>query len=72
MVQSAHGDHSGSGIDKTPPVGTGVYMISGVAKDTPLEVVFKGVLTFLLAFAVCLSILIAFPQISLFLPRLME
>ena len=55
----------------TPPVGISVYIITGIAKDVPLEVAFRGILPFLLAFAVCVAILIAFPQISLFLPGLM-
>jgi C4-dicarboxylate transporter, DctM subunit len=41
-----------------------------VAKDIPLEAIFKGILPFLLAFLVCLIILLAFPEIALFLPRL--
>ena len=56
----------------TPPVGISAYIITGVAKDIPLEVVFKGILPFLIAFLVCLVILIMFPEIALFLPRLMH
>jgi TRAP-type C4-dicarboxylate transport system permease large subunit len=55
----------------TPPVGVNVYVVSGVAKDIPLEVIFKGVLPLLGALIVCNIILIAFPQIALFLPGLM-
>jgi hypothetical protein len=28
----------------TPPVGVNVYVVSGVAKDVPLETIFKGIL----------------------------
>jgi C4-dicarboxylate transporter DctM subunit len=56
----------------TPPVGVNVYVVSGVAKDVPLEVIFKGVLPLLGALIVCNIILIAFPQIALFLPSLMR
>ena len=56
----------------TPPVGTGVYIIGGVAKDIPLETIFKGILPFLLAFAVGLGILIVFPEIATFLPQFMS
>ncbi|MBW1798734.1 MAG: TRAP transporter large permease subunit [Deltaproteobacteria bacterium] len=56
----------------TPPVGTGVYIIAGVAKDIPLEVIFKGIFPFIVAFALSLAILIVFPEIALFLPKLMS
>ena len=55
----------------TPPVGISVYIITGIAKDVPLEAAFKGIFPFLIAFAICVAILIAFPQIALFLPGLM-
>lgn len=55
----------------TPPVGMNVYVIAGVARDVPLYTVFAGILPFLLTMAVCIGILVAFPQISLFLPGLM-
>jgi len=54
----------------TPPVGINVYVIKGIAKDVPLETIFKGILPFLLMMIVCLGILILFPQIALFLPGL--
>jgi C4-dicarboxylate transporter, DctM subunit len=55
----------------TPPVGVNVYVVYGVAKDVPLEVIFKGVLPMLAALLVCNIILILFPSIALFLPNLM-
>jgi len=56
----------------TPPVGINVYVVSGVARDVPLDVIFKGVLPFLLALIVGTFFLIPFPQIALFLPSLMR
>jgi C4-dicarboxylate transporter DctM subunit len=56
----------------TPPVGVNVYVVYGVAKDVPLEVIFKGVLPMVLALLVCNIILLIFPQIALFLPSLMR
>ncbi|MGD8226129.1 MAG: TRAP transporter large permease [Desulfobacteraceae bacterium] len=56
----------------TPPVGVNVYVVYGVAKDVPLEVIFKGVLPMVLALLVCNIILLFFPQIALFLPSLMR
>lgn len=55
----------------TPPVGINVYVTKGIAPEVPIETIFKGALIFLIPFAICLVILVAFPQISLFLPRLM-
>jgi len=56
----------------TPPVGVNVYVVYGVAKDVPLEVIFKGVLPMLLALVVCNLMILVFPQIALFLPGLMK
>ena len=55
----------------TPPVGINVYVIKGVAPDVPLETIFRGIFPFLGAIIVCAAILIAFPQIALFLPSFM-
>ena len=56
----------------TPPVGVNVYVVYGVAKDVPLEVIFRGVFPMLLALLLCNLILLIFPQIALFLPGLMR
>lgn len=56
----------------TPPVGVNVYVVFGVAKDVPLENIFKGVFPMLLALLFCNLILLMFPQIALFLPNLMN
>ena len=55
----------------TPPVGINVYVVAGIAKDIRLETIFKGVLPFLIALIIGTIILIAVPQITLWLPRLM-
>lgn len=55
----------------TPPVGINVYVIAGVAPDVPMEKIFKGIYPFLIALVVCTALLIAFPQIVLFLPSFM-
>jgi tripartite ATP-independent transporter DctM subunit len=56
----------------TPPVGIVVYTVGGLVKDVPLFTIFRGVVPFLLAMLIGMGILIAFPQISLFLPNLMK
>jgi TRAP-type C4-dicarboxylate transport system permease large subunit len=53
----------------TPPVGMTVYVVHGVTK-VPLDQVFRGNLPFVLAMIFGLAILVAFPDISLFLVRL--
>lgn len=55
----------------TPPVGVNVYVVQGVVKDVPLEVIFRGVLPMLGALLVCNLLLMLFPSIALFLPGLM-
>ncbi|MFH2218916.1 MAG: TRAP transporter large permease [Pseudomonadota bacterium] len=55
----------------TPPVGVNVYVVYGVAKDVPLEAIFRGVYPMLLALLACNIIILIFPQIALFLPGLM-
>lgn len=54
----------------TPPVGINAYVIKGVAKDVPLETIFKGVWPFVIASSIATLIIIAFPAISTFLPNL--
>lgn len=56
----------------TPPVGMNVFIIKGVAKDVPLETIFKGVWPFLLALVACIAVLIIFPQLATFLPNLVS
>ena len=55
----------------TPPVGMSVYTVSGMARDVPMFTIFRGVWPFLYAMLAALVILVAFPQISLWLPHMM-
>lgn len=54
----------------TPPVGMNVYVIKGIAKDIPLEVIFRGTWPFVYAMILCIVLLIIFPAIATFLPSL--
>jgi C4-dicarboxylate transporter DctM subunit len=54
----------------TPPVGMNVYVIHGIARDVPMQNVFKGIIPFLLIEVGFVVLLIAFPQIALFLPSI--
>jgi C4-dicarboxylate transporter, DctM subunit len=57
----------------TPPVGLNVFVIKGIVGETmPTETIFKGILWFIVADLFTVGLLIAFPQISLFLPGLLD
>lgn len=56
----------------TPPLGLSVYIISGVAKDVPIQRIFKGVIPMLLMMIVCLALVVIFPEIVTFLPDYMK
>ena len=51
--------------------GINVFIVKSVAPATPLGAIFLGVLPFWIAMLVALGILVAFPQIALFLPETM-
>jgi tripartite ATP-independent transporter DctM subunit len=53
----------------TPPVGVNVYIVSGLAPDVPIGTIFRGVSIFLVAYVICLVLLMIFPGIALFLPK---
>ena len=55
----------------TPPVGLNCYVISGVAKDVPLQTIFKGALPFTFALIAAIAVVTAVPQIALFIPNLL-
>ena len=56
----------------TPPVGMSVYVVAGVAKDVPLMTIFKGVTPFWLVMVFGAVLLVAFPQIALWLVGFMQ
>lgn len=56
----------------TPPVGINVFVVKGVASGVPMATIFRGVLPFWFAMAACLVIIVAFPEIALFLPDRMK
>ena len=55
----------------SPPVGINVFIVKSVAKDVPLVDIFWGVVPFWIAMLVTLALLVAVPQISLWLPGMM-
>jgi tripartite ATP-independent transporter DctM subunit len=54
----------------TPPVGLNVYIIKGIS-NVPMGTIFRGVFPFIIADICHIALLMAVPQISLFLPGLM-
>jgi tripartite ATP-independent transporter DctM subunit len=56
----------------TPPVGLNVFIIHSLSPDVPMRETFKGVMPFFASEMVRISILLAFPAITLALPRLLS
>jgi tripartite ATP-independent transporter DctM subunit len=52
----------------TPPIGINVFVLHGIARTIPLNTIFKGIVPFLVADLVRLSILTVLPGIALWLP----
>jgi tripartite ATP-independent transporter DctM subunit len=55
-----------------PPVGLNVFITQGVTKEPTLQMVYKGVMPFIAAAILLMAILVALPELSLSLPRLMK
>lgn len=55
----------------TPPVGLNVFIINSLDPSVPMRETFKGVMPFFASEIARIGILLAFPAISLFLPRLL-
>ncbi|MBL0700935.1 MAG: TRAP transporter large permease [Desulfosarcina sp.] len=56
----------------TPPVGLNLYTLASITKEVDMETILKGTLPYVIVEFVGLLILIFFPQISLWLPNLMQ
>jgi tripartite ATP-independent transporter DctM subunit len=56
----------------TPPIGLNCFVVNGVRPDIPLSDVFRGIGPFFIADAVTIGVLLAFPEIVLWLPRTMN
>ena len=55
----------------TPPVGMNVFVISALAKDTPMIETFKGVMPFFVAELLRVALLLSFPMLALWLPGIL-
>jgi tripartite ATP-independent transporter DctM subunit len=55
----------------TPPVGVNLFVIRSVVPDIPLATVVRGVVPFIVADVVRVTVIVLVPALSLWLPRLM-
>jgi len=55
----------------TPPLGINLFVASRIA-DSPMEVILKGIVPFILTMLGCLMLITFIPQIVMFLPNLMK
>jgi TRAP-type C4-dicarboxylate transport system permease large subunit len=53
-------------------VGLNCFVVAAVRPDIPLSDVFRGILPFFLADVVTVALFLAFPEIVLWLPRLVN
>ena len=56
----------------SPPVGMNMFVVKSMLSGVSTATVFRGVAPFVVAIVVLLALLVAFPSISLFLPKLMR
>ena len=56
----------------TPPVGVNLFIVASMSKDVTMTGVFRGANYFLMAYVVCVALLMAFPSLVTFLPGLMQ
>jgi TRAP-type C4-dicarboxylate transport system permease large subunit len=56
----------------TPPVGLNVFVIRTAAQGIATTTIFRGIAWFVVADLFTVALLIAFPEISLLLPRLLR
>jgi len=54
----------------TPPIGINLYVVQGIRKSGPMIDVIKGALPFVVTMFVMLGLLLAFPNLALWLPSL--
>lgn len=56
----------------TPPMGLNIFTVAGVAKDVPVERIYRGVAPFLLAILAVAFLITVFPALALYLPNMMN
>ncbi|MBT6407637.1 MAG: TRAP transporter large permease, partial [Rhodospirillaceae bacterium] len=53
----------------SPPVGINVFVVKSIAPDVPMGTIFRGIWPFWFAMAAMIVLLVAFPQIALYIPE---
>jgi TRAP-type C4-dicarboxylate transport system permease large subunit len=56
----------------TPPVGLNVFILKGVAKDVPMNTIFKGIWPFLISSVAAIIVIMIFPEIATYIPYHMK
>jgi tripartite ATP-independent transporter DctM subunit len=54
-----------------PPVGFNVFVMAGMVKEVPMTEVYSGIWPFALGMAILVGFIIIFPDLALYLPRVM-
>jgi tripartite ATP-independent transporter DctM subunit len=55
----------------TPPVGLNVFVVRSLVPDVPSGQIYAAILPFVIAMLACIGLLVAFPEITLYLPSAM-
>lgn len=56
----------------SPPVATAAYFLEGVAPDMELKRIYSGMLQFTILQVIGLALVFFFPQVALWLPKLLS
>jgi len=56
----------------SPPVGMNIFVVKNLIRHLSISTVFSGVWPFTAALVMVLAIVVAFPELSLYLPRFMK
>ncbi len=56
----------------SPPVGMNLFVVSGIAKDVPIERIFKGIIPFFISDILFVALILFVPGLVLFLPNMMR
>ncbi|HEY9094098.1 MAG TPA: TRAP transporter large permease, partial [Hydrogenophaga sp.] len=56
----------------TPPLGMNVFVVKGIAPSIPLTAIYRGVMPYLMANILRLSVLLMFPALALWLPQALK
>jgi len=55
-----------------PPIGLNVFVVSGIARDVPIQKTYRAILPFIVADIIKIGLLILFPGLALWLVRLLS